>query len=87
MAGYRLRPLRAGDTADERLASAEWSLVAAADDGTVAGWASLRTWTEEDGTHVFLTLGNVRPADRRRGLGGMLLDATEEAAARLDGQR
>ncbi|SFE91541.1 Acetyltransferase (GNAT) family protein [Actinoplanes philippinensis] len=87
MAGYQLRPWRAGDTAGERLASAEWSLVAAADDGTLAGWASLRSWTEDDGVRVFLTLGHVRPADRRRGLGGMLLDATEEAAARLAAQR
>ncbi|WP_433788463.1 GNAT family N-acetyltransferase [Actinoplanes sp. CA-252034] len=87
MAGYQLRPLRAGDAVDERLEPAEWSLVAAAGDGTVAGWASLRSWTEDDGVHLFLTQGHVRAAHRRRGLGGMLLDASEAAAARLAEQR
>ncbi|BEL04679.1 hypothetical protein Q0Z83_028700 [Actinoplanes sichuanensis] len=87
MAGYRLRPLRVGDAVGERLGSAEWSLVADAGDGTVAGWASLRSWTEDDGVHLFLTQGHVRAADRRRGLGGLLLDASEAAAARLSEQR
>ncbi|MFC4068314.1 GNAT family N-acetyltransferase [Actinoplanes subglobosus] len=87
MAGFLLRPLRAGDAVGERLAAAEWSLVAEDGDGTVAGWASLRSWTEDDGVHLFLTHGHVRAADRRRGLGGMLLDETEVAAARLSEQR
>jgi mycothiol synthase len=87
MAGYRLRPFRDGDAVGERLESAEWSLVAAADDGTVAGWASLRSWTEDDGVHLFLTQGHVREADRRRGLGGMLLDASEAAAGRIAAER
>jgi mycothiol synthase len=87
MAGYRLRPFRDGDAVGERLGSAEWSLVADAGDGTVAGWASLRSWTEDDGVHLFLTHGHVRAADRRRGLGGLLLDASEAAAARISEHR
>jgi mycothiol synthase len=80
---YVLRPPRAGEPGAERLEGVEWSLVAAAPDGSVAGWAALRSWIEDDGVHVYLTRGEVRPADRRRGLGGRLLDATEAAAARL----
>ncbi|MEV4282959.1 GNAT family N-acetyltransferase [Actinoplanes xinjiangensis] len=87
MAGYRLRAFRDGDEVTEELAAAEWSLAATAADGTVAGWAWLRSWTEDDGVHLFLTQGHVRPADRRRGLGGLLLDASEAAAARLARQR
>jgi mycothiol synthase len=81
--GYVLRPPRAG----AQIADREWSLVAEAGDGSVAGWAALRSWTEDDGVHVFLTEGDVRPEHRRRGLGGRLLDATEAAAARLVVQR
>src|SRR5690348_8501354 len=57
--GYVLRATRRDD--------AEWSLVAEAPDGTVAGWAALRSWTEDDGVHLYLTQGEVRPPDRRRG--------------------
>jgi mycothiol synthase len=76
---YVLRPARFDD--------AEWSVVANAPDGTVAGWAALRSWTEDDGVHLYLTQGEVRPSERRRGLGGRLLDATEEAAAQLAAAR
>lgn len=79
MAGYVLRPARAE--------AAEWSIEAVTPDGEVAGWASLRSWTEDDGVRVHLTQGHVRPSDRRRGLGGRLLDATEAAASRLAGGR
>ncbi|MEV0897145.1 GNAT family N-acetyltransferase [Actinoplanes sp. NPDC049802] len=69
------------------MADTDWFQAATAPDGTVAGWASLRCWTEQDGVHVCLTGGRVRPADRRRGLGGRLLDATEAAAARIAADR
>ncbi|GAA4967932.1 GNAT family N-acetyltransferase [Actinoplanes utahensis] len=59
----------------------EWSVEEA------AGWASLRSWTEADGVHVYLTDGHVLPEYRRRGIGGRLLDATEAAAARLVAER
>ena len=79
MAGYVLR------TVED--ATAEWAVEAVTPDGAVAGRASLRSWTEDDGVRVCLTQGEVRPSDRRRGLGGRLLDATEAAAARLAGIR
>ncbi|WP_430785511.1 GNAT family N-acetyltransferase [Actinoplanes sp. G11-F43] len=62
---------------------AEWSLVAHAADGAMAGWASIRSWTEDDGVRVYLTRGEVRAEDRRRGLGGRLLDETEAAVRAL----
>lgn len=65
----------------------EWAVTAIAADGTVVGWASLRSWTEDDGVHVYLADGHVRPADRRFGLGGALLDRAEAAAAELASAR
>lgn len=65
----------------------EWSRVVHAPDGSVAGWASVRSWTEADGVHVYLTRGEVRAGDRRRGLGGRLLDETEAAVRVLAGRQ
>lgn len=48
--------------------------------GEVVGWGSLRSWTEDDGTKVYLTDGYVAPAFRRKGVGTLLLQGAEAAA-------
>ena len=45
----------------------EWSVE------ETAGWASLRSWTEADGVHVYLTDGHVLPEYQRRGVASALL--------------
>ena len=76
-AGLRWRPGRQG----------EWSVEAVTADGVIAGWSSLRSWAEDDGVRVYLTDGHVAEGFRRRGLGGLLLDRAEAAAARLAAER
>jgi mycothiol synthase len=65
------------------LAAADWAVVALDAAGAVVGWGALRSWTEDDGTRVYLTDGYVAPPARRRGLGGRLLRAAEAVAAQL----
>ncbi|WP_328473471.1 GNAT family N-acetyltransferase [Actinoplanes sp. NBC_00393] len=62
---------------------ADWAVVAVDPSDSVAGWGSLRSWTEDDGTRVYLTDGYVAPPARRRGLGRRLLRESEAVAARL----
>ncbi len=66
-----------------RMRSAEWAVVAIDAAGSVVGWGSLRFWTEDEGTRVYLTDGYVAPPARRLGLGSRLLRESEAAAARL----
>ncbi|MEU4562390.1 GNAT family N-acetyltransferase [Actinoplanes sp. NPDC023936] len=65
------------------IAAADWAVVAVDRSGSPAGWGSLRSWTEVDGTRVHLTGGYVAPPARRQGLGGRLLREAEAVAARL----
>jgi mycothiol synthase len=51
--------------------------------GSVAGWGSLRSWTEDDGTRVYLIDGYVAPPARRCGLGTRLLREFEAIATQL----
>lgn len=71
------------DGVRRRMAAARWAVVAVDIAGSVAGWASVRSWTEDDGTLVYLTDGYVAPPARRHGLGTRLLGEAEAAAARL----
>ena len=75
------------DGARDRMATAEWAVVALDAAGSVVGWGSLRSWTEDDGTRVYLAGGYVAPPARRRGLGGRLLRESEAVAARLAADR
>jgi mycothiol synthase len=63
--------------------SAERAVVAVGAAGSVVGWGSLRSWTEDDGTRVCLSDGYVAPPARRRGLGTRLLRDSEAVATQL----
>ena len=63
--------------------TADWAVVAVDAAGSPLGWGSLRSWTEDDGTRVYLSDGYVAPPARRRGLGNRLLRESEAVAARL----
>lgn len=78
-----LDPVLDPDGVRRRLESADRALVAVDPAGAVVGWGSLRTWTEDDGTHLCLTDGYVAPPARRRGLGNRLLRESEAHAAQL----
>jgi mycothiol synthase len=71
------------DGVRRELESADWAVVALDAAGAVVGWGALRSWTEDDGTRVYLTDGYVAPPARRRGLGGRLLREAETVAAQL----
>jgi mycothiol synthase len=71
------------DGVRREMAAADWAAVAVDPSGAVTGWGSLRSWTEDDGTHVHLTDGYVAPPARRHGLGRRLLAEAESVAARL----
>lgn len=47
----------------------------------LVGWGSLRSWSEDDGTQVFLTDGYVAPGFRRSGAATKLLREAEDAAS------
>lgn len=63
--------------------AADAAIVAVDPTGSLIGWGSLRSWTEEDRTRVYLTGGHVAPGARRRGLGRRLLGESETVAAQL----
>jgi mycothiol synthase len=76
-----IEPLLDADGVRNRMAAAEWAVVAAGPAGTVVGWAALRSWTEDAGNRIYLTDGYVAPPARRRGLGTGLLREAETVAA------
>lgn len=62
-------------------ASADRFWVAETDRRKLVGWGSLRSWSEDDGTQVFLTDGYVAPGFRRSGAATRLLREAEDAAS------
>lgn len=62
-------------------ASADRFWVAETDGRELVGWGSLRSWSEDDGTQVFLTDGYVAPGFRRSGAATKLLREAEDAAS------
>jgi mycothiol synthase len=75
-----IEPLPDPEGVRRRMEDAEWAVVAVDLAGSVVGWGSLRSWTEDDGTRVYLTDGYVAPPARRRGLGRRLLSDAEAVA-------
>lgn len=69
-----------------RAANSPLSLVAEAG-GRPVGYTDLVRWDEVDGTRLYLVLGLVEPAWRRRGIGTALLARQEQQAAELDAGR
>ena len=82
-----VEPVLDPDGVRRRMEAAEWAVVALDAAGSVVGWGSLRSWTEDDGTRVYLTDGYVAPPARRRGLGRRLLRESEAIAAQLAADR
>jgi ribosomal protein S18 acetylase RimI-like enzyme len=78
-----IEPVLDPDGARRRLETADWAVVAVDAAGSVIGWGSLRSWTEDDATRVCLSDGYVAPPARRRGLGRRLLRESETVAAQL----
>ncbi|WP_155375203.1 GNAT family N-acetyltransferase [Catellatospora vulcania] len=82
-----MEPLLDPDGVRRGMEAADWAVVAVDASESVVGWGSLRSWTEDDGTHVCLSDGYVAPSARRHGLGGRLLQEAEGIAARLSAGR
>ncbi|WP_212829901.1 GNAT family N-acetyltransferase [Catellatospora sp. TT07R-123] len=78
-----MEPLLDLDGVRRGMEAADRAVVAVEASGSVVGWGSLRSWTEDDGTRVYLSDGYVAPSDRRQGLGLRLLRESEAVAARL----
>lgn len=78
-----LEPVADPELVRRRLEAAEWAVAAVDPAGSLVGWGAVRSWTEDDGTRVYLTDGYVAPPFRRRGLGRRLLGDAEAAAADL----
>jgi len=78
-----VEPVRDPDGVRRGMEAAHWAVVAVDAAGSVVGWGSLRSWTEDDGTRVYLTDGYVAPPARRSGLGRRLLRESEAVAAQL----
>jgi mycothiol synthase len=81
-----IEPVLDSDGVRRGMEAADWAVVALDPVGSVVGWGSLRSWTEDDGTRVYLTDGYVAPPARRCGLGRRLLHGSEAAAAQLAGR-
>jgi mycothiol synthase len=78
-----MEPVLDPDRVRRGMEAADWAVVAVDAAGSVIGWGSLRSWTEDDGTRVYLNDGYVAPPARRRGLGRRLLRESEAVATRL----
>ena len=78
-----IEPVLDLDGVQRGMEAADWAVVAVDAAGSVIGWGSLRSWTEDDGTRVYLSDGYVAPPARRRGLGRRLLRESEAVAAQL----
>jgi mycothiol synthase len=78
-----LDPLPDQACVSRTMAASDWAVVAVDATDSVLGWGSLRSWTENDGQHVYLTNGYAAPPARRGGLGTRLLRESETVAARL----
>jgi len=81
-----MAPVPDPDGVRSEMEAADWAVVAvdaAGSAGSVIGWGALRSWTEDDGTRVYLSDGYVAPPARRHGLGRRLLRESEAVAARL----
>jgi mycothiol synthase len=65
-------------------AGARLRCLIAEQDGRIVGYTWTESWTEVDGTRLYLLLGWVDPGYRRRGIGAALLARQEAAAAGQD---